>query len=107
MGDMSVLSGIYDPTRREVRRHTAEMTEIGAFEPELQRLSDAELGAKTEEFRQRLEAGDTLDDLLVEAFAVAREAASRTLGMRPFDVQCLGAIVLHRGKILEIERAEV
>jgi preprotein translocase subunit SecA len=103
---MSVLSRIYDPTRREVRRHTAEVTEIGALEPELQRLSDAELGAKTEEFRQRLEAGDTLDDLLVEAFAVAREAASRNLGMRPFDVQCLGAIVLHQGKIAEMKTGE-
>jgi preprotein translocase subunit SecA len=103
---MSVLSRIYDPTRREVRRHAAEVAEIGALEPELQRLSDVELRSKTEEFRQRLEAGDTLDDLLVEAFAVAREAAARNLGMRPFDVQCLGAIVLHQGKIAEMKTGE-
>jgi preprotein translocase subunit SecA len=103
---MSVLSRIYDPTRREVRRHAAEVAEIGALEPELQQLSDVELGAKTEEFRQRLEAGDSLDDLLVEAFAVAREGAVRNLGMRPFDVQCLGAIVLHQGKIAEMKTGE-
>ncbi len=103
---MSVLSRIYDPTRREVRRHAAEVEEIGDLEPQLQHLSDAELRAKTEEFRQRLEEGQTLDDLLVEAFAVAREAAARNLGMRPFDVQCLGAIVLHQGKIAEMKTGE-
>jgi preprotein translocase subunit SecA len=103
---MSVLSRIYDPTRREVRRHAAEVAEIGDLEPEMQRLSDAELKAKTGEFRQRLEDGASLDDLLVEAFAVAREASSRNLGMRPFAVQCLGAIVLHQGKIAEMKTGE-
>ncbi|MFZ0168912.1 MAG: preprotein translocase subunit SecA [Candidatus Dormiibacterota bacterium] len=103
---MSVLNRIYDPTRREVRRHSAEVAEIGNLEPELQRLSDVELRDKTQEFRQRLEAGETLDDLLVEAFAVGREAAARNLGMRPFDVQCLGAIVLHQGKIAEMKTGE-
>ncbi|MGB6772110.1 MAG: preprotein translocase subunit SecA, partial [Candidatus Dormiibacterota bacterium] len=103
---MSVLNRIYDPTRREVRRHAVEVAEIGNLEPELQRLSDAELRDKTQEFRHRLEAGETLDDLLVEAFAVGREAAARNLGMRPFDVQCLGAIVLHQGKIAEMKTGE-
>ncbi|MGC2207162.1 MAG: preprotein translocase subunit SecA [Candidatus Dormiibacterota bacterium] len=103
---MSVLSRIYDPTRREVRRHASEVAEIGDLEPELQKLSEVELAAKTEEFRRRLEDGETLDDLLVEAFAVAREAAARKLGMRPFDVQCLGAIVLHQGKIAEMKTGE-
>jgi preprotein translocase subunit SecA len=103
---MSVLSRIYDPTRREVRRHAAEVAEIGDLEPELKGLSDDELRAKTGEFRQRLADGETLDDLLVEAFAVAREAAARHLGMRPFDVQCLGAIVLHQGKIAEMKTGE-
>jgi preprotein translocase subunit SecA len=103
---MSVFSRIYDPTRREVRRHTGEVAEIAEVGEELKLLSDAELRAKTDEFKRRLEEGETVDDLLVEAFAVAREAAQRQLGMRPFDVQCLGGIVLHQGKIAEMKTGE-
>ena len=103
---MSVFSRIYDPTRREVRRHTGEVAQIGELGEEIKQLSDLELGAKTVEFKGRLEEGESLDDLLVEAFAVAREAADRQLGMRPFDVQCLGGIVLHQGKIAEMKTGE-
>ena len=103
---MSVFSRIYDPTRREVRRHTGEVAEIAEVGEQLIQLSDPELRAKTDEFKGRLDAGETLDDLLVEAFAVAREAARRHLGMRPFDVQCLGGIVLHQGKIAEMKTGE-
>src|SRR5690606_18432541 len=79
---------------------------INALEPELEGLSDAELRARTDHFRQRLDDGATLDDLLIEAFATVREAAKRTLGQRHFDVQLLGGIVLHQGKIAEMKTGE-
>jgi len=79
---------------------------INAVEPEMQRLSDAELRAKTDEFRARLEQGETVDDILPEAFAAAREAARRTVGMRHFDVQLMGGIVLHQGKVAEMATGE-
>jgi preprotein translocase subunit SecA len=80
--------------------------QIGALGPELAALSDAELQAKTPEFRQRLEDGETLDDLLPEAFAVVREATKRTLGMRHHDTQLIGGVVLHRGWIAEMKTGE-
>jgi len=101
-----VFSRIYDPTRGELRRHTSEVAEIGSLGEAMANLGESELRAKTDEFKGRLEDGETLDDLLVEAFAVAREAARRHLGMRPFDVQCLGGIVLHQGKIAEMKTGE-
>jgi preprotein translocase subunit SecA len=79
---------------------------VNAFEPEIEKLSDEELRAKTVEFRERLDGGATLDDILHEAFAVVREASRRTLGMRPFDVQVMGGIVLHEGKIPEMKTGE-
>ena len=79
---------------------------IGELEPATERLSDAELRAKTDEFRQRLAQGETLDDLLVEAFAVVREAGRRALNMRHFDVQLIGGMVLHQGKISEMKTGE-
>lgn len=79
---------------------------INALEPGMQALSDEELKAKTAEFRKRLEAGATLDDLLIEAFAVVREASKRSLGMRHFDVQLMGGMVLHSGKISEMRTGE-
>jgi preprotein translocase subunit SecA len=79
---------------------------VSALEPEVEKLSDGALGAKTDEFRERLKAGETLDDILPEAFAVVRETARRTLGMRPFDVQVMGGIVLHQGKIAEMKTGE-
>jgi preprotein translocase subunit SecA len=79
---------------------------INSLEPEIKKLDDQALAAKTGEFRERLAKGESLDDLLVEAFAVVREAAWRTLEMRPFDVQLIGGIVLHQGKISEMKTGE-
>jgi len=79
---------------------------INALEPELEGLSDEELSARTPWFKERLAAGESLDGLLVEAFATVREAAKRTLGQRPFDVQLLGGIILHRGMISEMKTGE-
>jgi preprotein translocase subunit SecA len=79
---------------------------VGTFEPEIEELSDADLRAKTDEFKQRLADGETLDDLLPEAFACVREAAKRTIGQRHFDVQLMGGIVLHQGNIAEMKTGE-
>jgi len=82
------------------------VTKINAFEPELEAMDDDTLKAQTRKFRDRLDAGETLDDILPEAFATVREAAKRTLGMRHFDVQMIGGIVLHRGEIAEMATGE-
>jgi preprotein translocase subunit SecA len=79
---------------------------VSALEPEIEKFSDPELRKKTDEFRERLAGGETLDDLLPEAFAVVREVSRRTLGMRPFDEQIMGGIVLHEGKIAEMKTGE-
>ena len=97
---------IGDPNAKEVRRIHPLVDEINALEPDVRELSDADLRAKTDEFRQRLAAGETLDDLLPEAFAVVREASCRTTGMRHFDVQLIGGTVLHQGKIAEMKTGE-
>ncbi|MCX7729724.1 MAG: preprotein translocase subunit SecA, partial [Candidatus Caldatribacterium sp.] len=89
---------------RELQRKYVEP--INALEERMRSLSDRELSQKTEEFRERLARGATLDDLLHEAFATVREVARRVLGMRPFDVQIMGAVVLHQGKIAEMQTGE-
>ncbi len=91
---------------RELRRLAPIVDYITSLEPELRRLSDTDLQAKTAQFKERLDQGEPLDDLLAEAFAVAREASLRVLGMRPFDVQLIGGIVLHEGKIAEMKTGE-
>jgi len=91
---------------RDVKRLQPEVAAINALEPEIKALSDEQLRAKTGEFRAELAAGKTLDDLLVPAFAVVREAARRSLGMRHYDVQLVGGIVLHQGKIAEMRTGE-
>jgi len=91
---------------RELKRIRPLIAEINAKEPEVQALSDEALRGKTIEFRQRLANGETLEDLLPDAFAVVREAGKRTLNMRHFDVQLIGGIVLHRGKIAEMKTGE-
>src|SRR5690625_3044886 len=88
---------------RLVARLRRVATSINALEPDLQALSDSELRAKTEEFRHRLREGADLDSLLPEAFAVVREAGQRVLGMRHFDVQLIGGMVLNDGKIAEMK----
>jgi preprotein translocase subunit SecA len=82
------------------------VAQVNALEPSIQKLTDAELCARTDEFKQRLAGGQTLDDILPEAFAVVREASKRTTQMRHFDVQILGGIVLHKGKIAEMSTGE-
>jgi len=95
-----------DPNERELKRYSRVVEQINALEPQMVALSDAQLRAKTDEFRMRLEKGETLDDLLPEAFAVVREASKRTLNMRHFDVQLIGGMVLHEGKIAEMKTGE-
>ena len=91
---------------RELKRLKPIVERINALEPYMQKLSDAELQRKTVEFKERLEKGESLDSLLPEAFAVVRETARRVLGMRHFDVQLMGGIVLHQGKIAEMKTGE-
>jgi preprotein translocase subunit SecA len=91
---------------RELKRIQATVDSINVLEPGIAALDDAGLKSKTTEFRQRLEQGETLDDLLPEAFAVVRETSKRVLGMRHFDVQLIGGIVLHRGTIAEMRTGE-
>jgi preprotein translocase subunit SecA len=95
-----------DANEREVKRLARKVEEINALEPSMQALSDEQLAAKTQEFRARLEKGETLDDLLVEAFAVVREASRRVLNKRHYDVQLMGGMVLHQGKIAEMKTGE-
>ncbi len=91
---------------RLIRQYSKTVEKVNAFEPEMEKLSDAELQAKTAEFRSRLDNDETLDSLLPEAFAVVREAAKRVLGMRHYDVQLIGGMVLHDGKIAEMRTGE-
>lgn len=91
---------------RLLKQYRKEVSRINALEPQIQALSDTELQAKTAEFKQRLANGEKLDSLLVEAFAVCREASLRVLGMRHFDVQLIGGMVLHYGKIAEMRTGE-
>lgn len=91
---------------RLLKRMHAAVQSINGMEPALEKLSDDKLRAKTEEFRRRLAEGATLDSLLPEAFAVTREAGRRALGMRHFDVQLIGGMVLHQGKIAEMRTGE-
>src|ERR1700740_1247802 len=91
---------------RELKRLRPIVAEVNALEPSIKALSDAQLRGKTAEFRQRLGSGETLDDLLPEAFAVVREAGRRPLNMRHFDVQLVGGAVLHTGKIAEMKTGE-
>jgi len=88
---------------RDLNKLKPVVEQINALEPEMQALSDDHLRAKTQALKERIDKGATLDELLPEAFAVVREASVRTLKMRPFDVQLIGGIVLHHGKIAEMK----
>lgn len=103
----SIAKAVFgDPNERELNRHREIVEQINAFEPQMKASSDGELRAKTDEFRNRLAQGETLEDILPEAFAVVREASVRTIGLRHFDVQMIGGIVLHQGKIAEMKTGE-
>ncbi len=93
-------------SEKEVKRVRPIVEEINSLESEIQKLSDEELRNKTAEFKDRLTQGETLDDILPEAFAVVREASKRVLGMRHFDVQLIGGIILHQGRIAEMKTGE-
>ncbi|MBD3881361.1 preprotein translocase subunit SecA [Phormidium tenue FACHB-886] len=95
-----------DPNARKLKKYKNDIVEINLLEEEIQALSDEQLTGKTAEFRQRLEKGESLDDILPEAFAVVREAGKRVLGMRHFDVQLIGGMVLHDGQIAEMKTGE-
>ena len=95
-----------DANERVIKKFRPMVEKVNALEPQMERLTDAELTAKTAEFRQRLLEGASLDDLLPEAFASVREAAKRTLGQRHFDVQLIGGAVLHNGQIAEMKTGE-
>src|ERR687892_976523 len=91
---------------RRLKRLAGQADYVTSLEPDFERLSDAELAAKTVEFKQRIERGESIEELVFEAYAAVREAAKRSLGMRPFDVQLMGAIVLHEGDIAEMKTGE-
>src|SRR5712664_389041 len=103
----AVLAKIFGTqNERDIKAIRPLILAINALEPEIEQLSDIDLAAKTIEFKERLAQGATLDDLLIEAFAVVREAGRRFLNMRHFDVQLIGGMVLHRGKIAEMKTGE-
>ena len=104
MGLFSKIFGTY--SEKEIKRITPIVEKINSLEPAMEKLTDQELQAKTTEFKQRLEKGETLDDILPEAFAVVREASKRVLGLRHFDVQLMGGIILHQGRIAEMKTGE-
>jgi len=104
MGLMTKLFGTH--SEHELKRIAPIVDKIEAMRPDMQKLSDEELAAKTPEFKERLAKGETLDDLLPEAFATVREAAKRAIGMEPFRVQLIGGIILHQGRIAEMKTGE-
>ena len=93
-------------SEKEVKRIQPIVNKINSLEPEMEKLTDSELRAKTDYFKAQLAEGKTLDDILPEAFAVVREASKRVLGLRHFDVQLMGGIILHQGRIAEMKTGE-
>ena len=93
-------------SEKEVKRLQPIVDKINSLEPKMKKLSDSELRAKTDYFKAQLKKEKTLDDILPEAFAVVREASRRVLGMRHFDVQLIGGIILHQGRIAEMKTCE-
>ena len=100
------MKNLNNKSKREIKKLSKMVDAVEALDEKMQALSDDELRAKTREFKDRLIAGETLDDLLVEAFAVVREAADRVLHMKPYRVQLMGGIVLHQGRIAEMKTGE-
>ena len=104
---MGLIQKIFgDYSSRELKSITPIADKIEAMADEYKAMSDAQLQAKTQEFKERLQNGETLDDILPEAFATAREASDRVLGLRPYRVQLVGGIVLHQGRIAEMKTGE-
>lgn len=103
---MSFLKNLFDDNAKDIKKYRKKVDIINQIEPQMQELSDDDLRGKTLEFRQRLEQGESLDELMPEAFAVVREAAKRVLGQRHYDVQLIGGMVLHDGRIAEMRTGE-
>ena len=104
---MSLISKIFGThSQHEVKRIIPIVDKIEALAPEYEKLSDEELKAKTPGFKERLANGETLDDILPEAYATVREAATRVLGMRHYRVQLIGGVILHQGRITEMRTGE-
>lgn len=103
---MNILRKLFDHEYKELKRFSKIADAVIALDPEMSKLTDTELKAKTEEFKERLKNGETLDDILVEAFAVAREACYRVINEKPFYVQILGACAIHYGNIAEMKTGE-
>ncbi|MGV8123907.1 MAG: preprotein translocase subunit SecA [Candidatus Xenobiia bacterium LiM19] len=103
---LQLMKKIFDGNEREVKKLEREVKKINELEPEMEKLSDEELRKKTDEFRSRIKEEGDLEDLLPEAFAAVREASKRKLGLRHFDVQFIGGIVLHQGRISEMKTGE-
>ena len=104
---MSLVSKIFGThSERELKRIEPIVNKIESLRPEMQSLTDEELRGKTEEFKKRLQNGETLDDLLPEAYAVVREGAKRSLNMEHYRVQLIGGIILHQGRIAEMRTGE-
>ena len=95
-----------DPQKRELDRMSVIVEQVNAFEADYGTLPDDDLRAKTDDFRKRLSEGETLDDILPEAFAAVREASKRTTGLRHYDIQLIGGMVLHKGTIAEMRTGE-
>jgi len=100
------LGGLIDSNEKELKRLQPLVDHMNSLEPEFEQLTDAQLRAKTDEFKARLKDGESLDELLPQAYATVREAAKRTIGQRHFDVQLMGGVVLHQGKIAEMATGE-
>ena len=104
---MNVFSKVFGThSQREVKRIMPLVEKTESLRPEMQKLTDEELREKTREFKKRLSEGETLDDLLPEAFAAVREAAKRVLGMEHYRVQIIGGIILHQGRIAEMKTGD-
>ncbi|MFE9522581.1 preprotein translocase subunit SecA, partial [Bacillus velezensis] len=103
---LGILNKMFDPTKRALNKYEKIANDIDAVRGDYENLSDEALKHKTAEFKERLEKGETTDDLLVEAFAVVREASRRVTGMFPFKVQLMGGIALHEGNISEMKTGE-
>ena len=106
MGLDTLFKKVFDDNKKDIKKLEKQVAAINALEPKMAALSDEELRAKTDEFKARYAKGESLDDLLNEAYAVVREASKRVLGMRHFDVQIMGGIVLHQGRIAEMKTGE-
>lgn len=103
---IGILKKVFDVNQRQIKRMQKTVEQIDALESSIKPLTDEQLKGKTIEFKERLTKGETVDDLLPEAFAVVREAANRVLGMRPYGVQLMGGIALHEGNISEMKTGE-